>query len=231
MALLRSRSRWPPFGSGPILTDDTCTQLSSCPQKRAPRACPWHEQGAASTAIAALGPRFRGGDGKGGLGTICMVRTTRRKRQCGSESELPSLRRRFFGNCRSRLLARQYDAGPRQKAPGNSQTDRLGPNSAPTSTGGYGTLGAGDTAVATGLAQIPASTASRAAATLSMDRAIASLPAATALWSRVMPPSVTGPAPIRVSIAGYPGATITGERSGKRQPGGYSDAPRRRPRR
>ena len=61
--------------SGQILTDDTHTQLSSCPRKRAPRACPWLEQGAAGIAFAALGPRFCGGDGKGELGTICLVRT------------------------------------------------------------------------------------------------------------------------------------------------------------
>src|SRR5215471_10339393 len=34
-----------------------------------------------------------------------------------------------------------------KKAPGISQTDQPGPNSGPTATGGYGTLGAGDTAV------------------------------------------------------------------------------------
>ena len=33
-------------------------------------------QGRASTAYAALDPRFRGGDGKRGMGAICLVHTT-----------------------------------------------------------------------------------------------------------------------------------------------------------
>jgi len=46
--------------SGQILTDDTRTRLSSCPRTRAPRG--------AGTAFTALGPRFRGGDRKRGVG-------------------------------------------------------------------------------------------------------------------------------------------------------------------
>jgi hypothetical protein len=36
---------------------------------------------------------------------------------------------------------------PGNMAPGNLRTDRLDPNASPTATGGYGTLGAGDTPV------------------------------------------------------------------------------------
>ena len=50
--------------------------ISSCPRKRAPRACPWHEQGATETASVALAPRFRGGDEESKMDTICSVRAT-----------------------------------------------------------------------------------------------------------------------------------------------------------
>src|SRR5215472_12212139 len=60
----------PTYASGQILTDDTRTQLSSCPRKRAPRAgrhcvCgPW-------------APASAGATEKEEVGTICLVQTTR----------------------------------------------------------------------------------------------------------------------------------------------------------
>ena len=105
-------------------------------------------------------------------------------------------------------------------APGNLPTDRLGSGSASPATGGYGTLGAGDTAAGNWTGTNSGVDRRQTGATRYTDPATAAarlLPAATAPWALAMPPSGAGPAQTRVSIVGHREATITGPVSGKRR--------------
>src|SRR6516225_6687344 len=69
---------------GPLLTDDSCAQLSSCPRKRAPRG--------GQHCVCGPGPPLSRGRRKKRTGPICLVRTTGRHKDGHpllSRAELP----------------------------------------------------------------------------------------------------------------------------------------------